>query len=74
MLATLDIGCSVARLTLRLGWYGPGAMKKPQDQSRLNKYRTHAKAVFADKLPGFVEAPISLFPGNYAQIFARLKG
>lgn len=57
--------------TLRLGWYGPGAMKPPQDAERLNKYRKHARAV---RLPeGIVDARIAVFPKNYVEIFQRLK-
>jgi hypothetical protein len=46
--------------TLRLGWYGPGAMKAPQDPERLEKYRRKA---IEESLPsGIVDAHIENFP------------
>lgn len=46
--------------TLRLGWWGPGKMKAPQDAARLQKYRDVAEG---EKLrPGLIDMPIAPFP------------
>ena len=59
--------------TIRLGWASPGLMAQRDTQTeRLDRYKeTAAEQGFPD---GIVDAPLTRMPGNYAQIFQRLRG
>lgn len=57
---------------LRLGWAAPSLMGFiSANADRLEKYRRHARAA---SLPdGIVDAKITEFPGNFAEIYERLR-